>query len=101
MENPCNFLEEVRNLAVEAGRRILDVYERDFSVEEKADGSPLTEADGAAQAVIVRGLEKLSPDVPIISEESASVAHTVRSEWSRFWLIDPLDGTKEFVNRNG
>lgn len=101
MDNPCSYLEAVRSLALAAGRRILDFYERDFSVEEKADGSPLTEADNAAQAVIVSGLEKLTPDIPILSEEAPSVAYEVRADWHRFWLIDPLDGTKEFVNRNG
>ena len=99
--DPAGWLEEVVVIAIEAGRRILDVYERQFDVNHKDDGSPLTDADRAAHDVIVERLAMLTPDVPILSEESASIDYSVRAAWKRFWLVDPLDGTKEFVNRNG
>lgn len=84
-----------------AGQAILDVYESDFSVVAKADASPLTQADLAAHKVIVDGLTLMTPDIPVISEESEPPGYEVRKEWDRYWLVDPLDGTKEFVNRNG
>ena len=85
----------------EAGDAILKVYESDFEVENKADESPLTQADLAAHEVIMKGLTELDPNIPIISEESVPPGYDVRRSWSRYWLVDPLDGTKEFVNRNG
>lgn len=99
-ENPCAYLQEVRAIAVEAGRRILDVYERPFKVSEKEDGSPLTEADRSAHELITTQLKALTPDVPVLSEESAEMSHERRAAWGRFWLVDPLDGTKEFIKRN-
>ena len=84
-----------------AGEEILRVYNSDFAVETKQDASPLTQADLAAHAVIAEGLQRLAPDIPIISEESALPEFSERSCWLRYWLVDPLDGTKEFVNRNG
>jgi 3'(2'), 5'-bisphosphate nucleotidase len=100
-ENPCDYLDAARAAAAAAGRRILDVYERGFEVAEKDDGSPLTEADRAAHEVIVARLHALTPDIPVLSEESAKLDYRERASWSRFWLVDPLDGTKEFINRNG
>ncbi|MFQ5994970.1 MAG: 3'(2'),5'-bisphosphate nucleotidase CysQ [Acidiferrobacterales bacterium] len=99
--DPCAYLDETKRIAGDAGRRILDVYERDFSVAHKQDGSPLTEADRAAHQHIVTQLRALTPEVPVLSEESAAVDYTERAHWQRFWLVDPLDGTKEFVKRNG
>lgn len=84
-----------------AGDAILQVYNTDFDVSDKADDSPLTQADLAAHAVIVQGLEELAPGVPIISEEGKATDYAERQTWSQYWLVDPLDGTKEFVNRNG
>lgn len=84
-----------------AAQAILDVYRGDFDVERKDDRSPLTEADLAAHRIIVVGLKELTPDWPILSEESATIAWSERSTWSRYWLVDPLDGTREFVKRNG
>ncbi|MEM7098742.1 MAG: 3'(2'),5'-bisphosphate nucleotidase CysQ [Pseudomonadota bacterium] len=84
-----------------AGQAILEVYETDFDVENKADESPLTQADLASHKVIAAGLAQLTPDIPVVSEESAPPDYSVRSQWSEYWLVDPLDGTKEFVNRNG
>lgn len=78
------------------------VYNRsgDISVQTKSDDSPLTEADTKANAVIVRELQKLTPTIPIMSEETAITPFETRSQWSEYWLVDPLDGTKEFLNRN-
>ncbi|HEY5643941.1 MAG TPA: 3'(2'),5'-bisphosphate nucleotidase CysQ [Woeseiaceae bacterium] len=96
-----SLIEPVVALAEEAGRAILEVYSTDFDVQSKDDASPLTQADLASHRLIVAGLRALTPDVPIISEESGLPAFEIRSRWTRYWLIDPLDGTREFVNRNG
>ena len=88
-------------LARDAGKAILEVYATDFDVQEKSDESPLTQADLASHRKIVAGLSALTPDIPIISEEEGLASFEERREWPRYWLIDPLDGTKEFVNRNG
>ncbi|HEC15890.1 MAG TPA: 3'(2'),5'-bisphosphate nucleotidase [Sedimenticola sp.] len=94
-------VEKINMLAKEAGAAILEIYARDFSVYEKDDRSPLTEADTAAHGIIVRALEELTPEIPVLSEESAEIPCETRRAWSRYWLIDPLDGTKEFIKRNG
>lgn len=101
MTNPLPLLPDVVAIAREAGDAILEVYGRDFSVENKEDQSPLTEADLAAHRIIVDRLQALTPDIPVLSEESASIPWEERRKWPRFWLVDPLDGTKEFVKRNG
>ena len=95
------WLDPVRALAAQASERILEIYATAFEVTAKDDHSPLTAADLAAHQVIVAGLERLTPGIPILSEESASVPSAERSGWRRYWLVDPLDGTKEFVQRNG
>ncbi len=92
---------QVRALAGRAGDAILAVYEGDFDVTRKDDRSPLTAADLAAHHLIVDGLRRLTPDLPVLSEESAGVPWAERSRWTRYWLVDPLDGTREFVKRNG
>lgn len=84
-----------------AGAGIMEVYATDFDVETKSDSSPVTEADLRAHAVIVAGLGDVAPDVPVLSEESEPPEFETRRTWSRYWLVDPLDGTKEFVGRNG
>jgi 3'(2'), 5'-bisphosphate nucleotidase len=95
-------LEKIIALAEKAGAAILEVYSsEDFSTTSKEDGSPLTRADMAADALIIEGLGVITPDMPIISEESKVVPFEKRRGWGRFWLVDPLDGTKEFVKRNG
>ncbi len=95
-------LNDVETLAVKAGEAILEVYKSDdFEVDHKADDSPLTKADLAAHKVIVAGLQTLSPDVPVLSEESADIPFDERKTWNKYWLVDPLDGTKEFIKRNG
>ena len=73
----------------------------DFGVETKDDHSPLTAADRAAHVLIVRELQALTPDIPVMSEESATIPFEERAGWAQFWLVDPLDGTKEFIKRNG
>ena len=94
-------IDPIVDLIVDAGKAILEVYATDFDVQEKADESPLTQADLASHNCIVAGLAALTPDLPVISEEEGLPAFEERGQWGRYWLIDPLDGTKEFVNRNG
>lgn len=88
-------------LAKQAGQAILSVYQGDVEVQAKDDASPLTLADLAAHNCIESGLLTLTPDVPMLSEESASIDWQERRQWSRYWLVDPLDGTKEFIKKNG
>ena len=88
-------------IAREAGDAILAIYGQNFAVSEKADGSPLTTADEAANRIIVEALARLTPGTPVLSEESAGVPWLERRRWQRFWLVDPLDGTKEFIQRTG
>ena len=97
----CPLLDNALEVAKEAGREILEIYEAGFSVEHKGDKTPLTEADMAAHQVIETGLSVLSPNIPVLTEESADIPYAVRSGWKRYWLVDPLDGTKEFIKRNG
>jgi 3'(2'), 5'-bisphosphate nucleotidase len=95
-------IRDIVRIAQEAGEKILGVYHTaDFNVEMKADNSPLTRADLASHEHIVGRLEALTPDIPVLSEESQNISYQERSQWSRFWLVDPLDGTKEFIKRNG
>ena len=94
-------LDSVLAIAQDAGRAILTVYNTDFAVDTKADDSPLTQADLAAHQIIMEGLRTLDDSIPVLSEEGSDAEHQDRRSWSRFWLVDPLDGTKEFVNRNG
>ena len=96
-------LSEITRIAVEAGREIMIVYEsaHDVDVEEKADGSPLTSADRNAHDLICDRLDALTPEIPLVSEESIGLDTDERLAWACLWLIDPLDGTKEFIQRNG
>jgi len=96
-----DWLQPVTEIAKEAGERILEIYGTDFAVEHKDDRSPLTAADLAANQTIVSRLAELTPEIPILSEESATVPFEERKHWHCYWLIDPLDGTREFVKRNG
>ena len=96
-----SLIEPIVALAEDAGRAILEVYSTDFEVQNKEDESPLTQADLASHHWIEAGLLSLTPDIPIISEEFGLPGFDVRGQWQRYWLIDPLDGTREFVNRNG
>ena len=94
-------LDEAIAVAIKAGDAIMAIYDTDFEQYTKQDASPLTEADLASHRMIVDGLSTVS-DLPILSEEStdAEMDWQVRSQWQRYWLIDPLDGTKEFINKN-
>lgn len=106
MHHPKNFalpdlLDPIVSLCETAAAHIMGIYARDFSVTSKDDNSPLTEADLASHRILVRGLRNLTPGTPILSEESAQIPWEERQQWQRYWLVDPLDGTKEFINRNG
>lgn len=90
----------LKKTAFEAGQKIMEIYASDFDVEYKEDSSPVTEADQAAEAIILRDLKKLTPHIPIVAEESASAGDIPDVE-DCFWLVDPLDGTKEFVKKSG
>ncbi|HWS41199.1 MAG TPA: 3'(2'),5'-bisphosphate nucleotidase CysQ [Arenimonas sp.] len=93
--------EQISIIARHAGDEIMAIYQQDFSVYEKSDNSPLTLADLAAHQCIVRMLTELDGNTPILSEESADIDWAVRQQWTRYWLVDPLDGTREFVKKNG
>jgi len=92
--------QTILRIAKEAGDKIMAIYDKDFAIYEKQDTSPLTEADLAAHNVIVDALGKES-DLPILSEESADISWDERKQWQSYWLVDPLDGTKEFIKKNG
>lgn len=94
-------ISELEPIARAAGDAILAIYRQPFAVEYKQDESPLTAADQGAHEVIVQALARLTPDIPVLSEESDAETMQARLGWSRYWLVDPLDGTKEFVSRNG
>src|SRR5699024_26320 len=93
-------LSAVCRIARDAGQATLPIYHSDFEVQTKADDSPLTQADLAAHDVIARRLAELTPDWPLLSEEGHAIPYATRRQWQRYWLIDPLDGTREFVKKN-
>ncbi|WP_428035814.1 3'(2'),5'-bisphosphate nucleotidase CysQ [Amphritea sp.] len=93
--------QDIIALAKKAGDAIMEIYQRDFAISEKSDASPLTEADLASHHCIVDGLKQLTPEIPVLSEESGANEHQDRLSWQTYWLIDPLDGTKEFIKKNG
>ncbi|MFM4732275.1 3'(2'),5'-bisphosphate nucleotidase CysQ [Aeromonas salmonicida] len=94
-------ISKLEPIARAAGDIIMATYSQPFTVEYKGDESPLTAADKGAHEVIVQALAGLTPDIPVLSEESGPEVMGLRHGWSRYWLVDPLDGTKEFVSRNG
>lgn len=94
-------INDVIDIALEAGEAILEIYHHDFDVDQKSDNTPVTAADLAANHHIIARLTALTPGMPILTEESALAPWSERQHWSRYWLVDPLDGTKEFVKRNG
>src|SRR3989304_709356 len=99
--NMPELLEDVIKIAIEASKEILVVYETEFNVDKKEDPSPLTAADMASHKLICRKLTELTPVIPILSEESSAIPYATRKTWQRYWLVDPLDGTREFIKRNG
>lgn len=94
-------IEEIINIAKDASIEVMKIYEKDFAIEYKDDNSPLTEADLIANEIICNSLKKLYPHIPILSEESKIISYDERKSWSYVWIIDPIDGTKEFVKKNG
>tara|TARA_B100000508_G_C11458086_1_gene277769 strand:- start:348 stop:1157 length:810 start_codon:yes stop_codon:yes gene_type:complete len=98
-EKELKLLEQISKTAQLAGKEILEVYNTEFDVETKSDQSPLTSADRAAHEVIVEGLS--ASGIPILSEEGKDIPFIERMNWELFWMVDPLDGTKEFIKRNG
>jgi len=96
------FIEEVKRSSIRAGAAIMEIYDSaDFGVLSKSDDSPLTKADLAANKILCDTLRSISPDIPIISEENDQLDYEERSQWDYCWVVDPLDGTKEFIKRNG
>ncbi|WP_152184263.1 3'(2'),5'-bisphosphate nucleotidase CysQ [Sulfurimonas indica] len=93
--------KDIENIAKKAGKAILEIYKKDFSVEYKDDKSPLTEADTKSNEIICKALEELYPNIPILSEENKTVEYEERKDWEYYWCIDPIDGTKEFIKKNG
>ena len=94
-------LDSLVPLIRQAGDAVMAVYATDFAVEGKADESPVTEADRLAEAIITSGLQRLTPEIPVVGEEAQAEGRAPRAVGERFWLVDPLDGTKEFIHRNG
>jgi len=92
-------IDDILNIAKKAGKEVLKIYNRDFNIEYKDDKSPLTEADKISHNIIVEGLKKYN--LPILSEEGKNIPYEERKNWEYFWMIDPLDGTKEFIKKNG
>lgn len=103
MNELVQLLPDLKKIVIDAGEAILEVYNSDspIEVENKADDSPVTKADHAAHMVIDQGLTSLALNYPVLSEEGGMPEFSERSSWQRYWLVDPLDGTKEFINKNG
>lgn len=95
-----SLVPELINIARQAGEKIMDIYTQDFSISNKQDNSPLTSADIAANNTICNGLKAFMPVIPVLSEESSLVDFKERCRWRQYWLVDPLDGTREFIKRN-
>lgn len=93
--------QEIENVSRIAGAKIMEIYATDFETRLKTDASPVTEADGAAEALIIPALNRLTQDVPVVAEEAAAAGTAPLVSDGPFWLVDPLDGTKEFIKRNG
>ena len=95
------YIKKLIKISKKAGDAIMDIYESEFDVNFKSDQSPLTKADILSNKIICQYLKKITPDIPILSEESSTIPYHERSKWNQYWLIDPLDGTKEFIKKNG
>jgi len=94
-------IQKIIDIAINAGVAVLEFYKENIEVDRKSDDSPLTQADLAAHKIILKGLSELTPNIPVISEEGGIAGYDKRKSWERFWLVDPLDGTKEFIKKNG
>ncbi|WP_428737622.1 3'(2'),5'-bisphosphate nucleotidase CysQ [Sulfurimonas sp.] len=93
-------IEDIKNIALQAGKAIMEIYNRDFSIEYKDDKSPLTEADLKSNEIICNKLQEMYPNIPIMSEENKQVEYVQRKDRDYYWCIDPIDGTKEFIKKN-
>jgi len=100
-EQPQQLLQAVNEISLRACEAIIAVYNSDFAIEHKDDKSPLTAADMASHHSICNDLRALTPDIPVLSEESADLSYAERKSRTTYWLVDPLDGTREFIKRNG
>lgn len=96
-----DFVSKINKIAKDAGQGIMAIYQQSYDVYTKDDHSPLTAADLYSHKLISEKLAQLTPDIPILSEEAADISWDERKTWDTYWLIDPLDGTKEFIKRNG
>ena len=96
-----DLIKQLIEISKEAGNAILEIYNSDFDYTFKDDSTPLTKADQQAHEIITKKLYKLTPHIPILSEEDSDISFDIRTKWGKYWLIDPLDGTKEFIKRNG
>jgi len=94
-------IEDIKDIAIKAGSAIMEIYQKDFVVEYKNDKSPLTEADIVSNSIICSSLKRKYPDIPTLSEENKEVSYNIRKKWNYYWCIDPIDGTKEFIKKNG
>ncbi len=94
-------IDKIIEIAINAGNAILEIYKQDFTVELKSDDSPLTLADKTANEIIINGLKTINNSIPIISEENKLIDFSERKNWTKCWIVDPLDGTKEFIKKNG
>lgn len=98
----ATLIDPILKISHEAGEEVLQIYSEDnLKIHAKSDDSPVTCADLAAHRIIGGGLQALTPDIPVLSEESADIAFETRADWKTFWLVDPLDGTREFIKRSG
>ena len=101
MHDPKALIEALLPVVAQAGQAIMSIYDGDFAVQKKDDNSPLTLADLESQHIILQALTLLTPQIPVLSEESAQAPWVQRKSWRQLWVVDPLDGTREFVKRNG
>ena len=92
-------IDKIIEIAINAGNAILEIYKQDFTVELKSDDSPLTLADKTANEIIINGLKTINNSIPIISEENKLIDFSERKNWTKCWIVDPLDGTKEFIKK--
>ncbi len=100
-EHALKHIEQLIQIARDAGHAILGIYDTEYVIVNKEDHSPLTDADRASHEVIMQGLRELDPTIPVMSEEGSHTSYEERQDWRIFWLVDPLDGTKEFIKKNG
>jgi len=96
-----DLIDQIIEISKEAGKAILEIYNTNFDYQIKEDLSPLTKADTLSHNIICQRLKILTPDIPILSEENSDIPFNIKSLWKQYWLVDPLDGTKEFIKRNG